>query len=484
MNLGSVHRISKFDYLMLLPILALAFYIAFIPNQNYPYPVHIDEWVHIAYSNSLLQDGSVFHANPFTGQAGSGSVQFLESGFHVLFAVFYKISGVSWVEIVRYLPGIIFAFTVLSVYVLAQREGFGWEAAFFTCLIPTTVGIMGPAFFVPVALCLPFVPLSLFIIFNFRNFWSYLALIVLIAFMIITHATSAICLILILVPCVLFYLKNEPKHGIILLLIGAIPFLVTLPWTYNLIVSTAKSLFVEQSLPVAHDLPRIVKIYSGIPIGLGLLGTLWLTVKGGIKNYSLALGLFIILLMLATFYELHYGVALVYLRGILYALLILGVAAGAGLMAIKNLKLPVKLGMPRFVSRIGYPLCLALIVAILMAAIPARQNTPYYHMIDKDDYEAFVWIRDHVDTSHQKAILDPWKATPFTALTEKYVYTRTHVMPDATTRRADKFIASGCIDTAFLMENGISIVYTRGQCSNPDLVEVRKYVYLLEKTLT
>jgi len=31
------------DLLKLLPILALAFYIAFIPHQGYPYPVHWSE---------------------------------------------------------------------------------------------------------------------------------------------------------------------------------------------------------------------------------------------------------------------------------------------------------------------------------------------------------------------------------------------------------------------------------------------------------
>lgn len=48
--------------------------------------------------------------------------------------------------IFRYFPGIVFLMIVLSVYILGRREGFGWGAALFTCLIPTTVGIMGPAF--------------------------------------------------------------------------------------------------------------------------------------------------------------------------------------------------------------------------------------------------------------------------------------------------------------------------------------------------
>ncbi|MFC1909219.1 hypothetical protein ACFLXD_05135 [Chloroflexota bacterium] len=479
-----IWRLAKSDYLILVPVMALAFYIAFIPNLNYPYPVHIDEWVHIAFINSLLEAADINYLQPFSGQPASGLVNMLEVGFHVLFGVFYKISGMSWIDIVRYFPCIILAFTSLSVYILARREGFGWEAAFFTCLIPTTVGIMGPAFFVPVALGLFFVALSLFLVFNFRTFWSYLVLLVFTVFMIIMHAPSAVLLILIVAPCILLYLKSEPRHSLILILIWAVPFLVTLPLTYSLIMSTAKSLLVLQPIPANHDLPHIFRTYGYLPAGLGLLGIFWLALKGGVKNYGLVLGLLVVVVMLATFFTLHYGVGLVYLRGILYALLMLGIVAGAGLMAIKNLRLPAKLGMPPALQRIGYPICLVLIIAVLLLGIPTRQNISYYYMIDEADYEAFVWIRNNLNDDYEKAILDPWKATSFTALTEKYVYTRTHMVTAPKDSKVREFLQTGCKDTVFLRENGITVIYTKQPCLNPNLVEVRKNVYVLREPTT
>jgi hypothetical protein len=479
MEPNEIPRLGKSAY-FILPVVALALYIAFIPKLNYPYPVHIDEWVHIAHNNSLLQTGSLNYTDPFTGSGGYSIVASLESGFHVLFSVFYKISGMSWVDITRYLPGIIFAFTALSVYILARREGFGWEAAFFSCLLPTTVGIMGPAFFIPLALCLPFLPLSLFLIFNYRTLWSYLLLFIFLCFMIITHATSAICFILIMIPCVLLYLIKEPKHGLILLLMGVVPFLATLPWTFGLITSTFESLLVSQPLPANHDLPMILRTYGYIPFALGLLGTFWLAIKGGVKNYSMVLGLLVTVVMLAVFYTLHYGVALVYLRGILYTLLMFGIVAGASLNAIEKIELPQFLRLPQFARKIGYLFCLALVVVILVIAIPVRLNTPYYHMINEDDYQTFIWIKDNVGQDYQKAILDPWKATAFTAVTGKYVYARIHMGPDSITKSADEFLANGCTDTAFLRRNGISIIYTQQKCSNPDLTEVYQWIYLLK----
>ena len=69
----------------------------------------------------------------------------------------------------------------------------------------------------------------------------------------------------------------------------------------------------------------------------------------------------------------------------------------------------------------------------------------------------------------------------FVAVTGKYVYTRIEATATAKDEEATNFLEGGCADTAFLNENGISIVYNRGSCSNPDLVEVRKNVYLLRE---
>jgi hypothetical protein len=134
-----------------------------------------------------------------------------------------------------------------------------------------------------------------------------------------------------------------------------------------------------------------------------------------------------------------------------------------------------------FLTRnVGNILCLVLVGLTLAACIPLRQSIPYYHMIDEEDYQAFVWIEANVDDNYGKAILDPWKATAFSAITMKQVYTRIHTAPTVTDYEAYAFLGQGCEDTAFLRENGISVVYTRDECRNPDLVEVRENVYLLK----
>lgn len=121
----NISRIVKSDYLKLLPIMVLACYIAFIPHLNYPYPVHIDEWVQLACANEVIKQASVVNiTDPFTG-GGPILNQVYEVGFNLPWAVFHQISGISWPTIFRYFPSIIFMMTVLSAYVLGQRQGFG-----------------------------------------------------------------------------------------------------------------------------------------------------------------------------------------------------------------------------------------------------------------------------------------------------------------------------------------------------------------------
>ncbi len=491
MNLSRICKSFKLDYLMLLLIMVLAFYMALIPHQNYPYPVHIDEWVHLANSKALLEAGSTTYTDPFLGEGmvtimtPSGFWANRGAGFYIFLGTFHQITGISWLAIFKYFPAFIFVITVLSVYILAKRHGFGWEAAFFTGLMPTTVGILGPGFLVPVALGLPFIPLSLFLVFHSTTKWSYLLLFLMAGFLLYMHATTAIGMAIVLIPYILLNLKGNFKRSLIILLAITLPFLA-LPWTFKMLLPVAESLLTPTALLPFVEIPRIIVTYGYLPIFTCLLGVFVLAIRNGKENYALVLGLLALLLMLAAFFVFHIGIAQVYYRGLLYMMLMMSIIAGAGLMWVRNLRLPdrfaASLKMPLITKNIGNILCLAIIAVTLVMSIPQRLDTPYYRMIDDLDYNAFVWIKENVDDSHNKAILDPWKATAFAAIAEKHVYTRIHTAPTDTDKEAYRFLQDGCTDTTFLRENGISIVYARRECQNPDLVEVNPNIYLLKET--
>lgn len=475
MNNNGSHRIAQVDYLILLLIIALAYYITYIPHQNYLYALHLDEWLAMGASKTMLADGNF----------AIGSSRFLEAGFHVFWGIFHQVSGISWMDIFRYFPGIAFIITILSVYVLARRQGFGLEAAFFTSLMPTTIGILGPAFLVPLTMALPFIPLGLFVAFNFRTVWSYVVLFIFLCFLLLTHATTAVGLVMVIVPYILLSLRGNFKHSLGMGLAIIIPFLVPFFWILDLVMTTVKSIFVQQALPTYVDYPRIIWLYGYLPLAFGLLGIFLLAMRGRKKDYTLVLGLLIILVMLMVMYTFNYGLHDMYGRGLTYMMLMMSVVAGAGLMGVRRFKLPARLTTWLRVSfikeNVGNILCLALIGLIIVMAIPARQNTRYYQMIDQQDYQAFVWIRDNIGDGYKKAIVDPQKGIPFMAVTEKEVYSAIKAYPKPSDKVASQFLRDGSSNTDFLRENGISIVYSREEINNPDLTEVRDNIYLLNE---
>jgi hypothetical protein len=48
-----IRKIIQSEYLILIPVPGLAFYVAFIPHISYPYALRVDEWVLIARANAM-----------------------------------------------------------------------------------------------------------------------------------------------------------------------------------------------------------------------------------------------------------------------------------------------------------------------------------------------------------------------------------------------------------------------------------------------
>jgi hypothetical protein len=441
----------------------------------------------MTYSKALTQAGSISFADPFYGQGATVTNANMEAGFHIFWGIFQQITNISWLTLFRYFPSIIFVITVLSVYVLTRREGFGWEAAFFTCLIPTSVGILGPAFLVPMAMGMLFIPLCLFLTFNLKGWPCYLLLFLFTCFLFSMHPLTAIGLIIILVPYILLNLKGGFRHSLGITLALSIPFVATLPLTFRMILPTAKLLLTQQFPSPSIHLPPLLQTYGYLPIMLALTGIIFLAMKGGKKNFGLVFGLLALLLMLIVFFRFHYGLPALYERGLTLMLLMLGIIAGAGLQWIRKFSLSTK-STSKYrgfaPANPGNIFCLFLVGLILAVSVPSRLNTYYYHMIDDEDYRAFVWIRGNIDSNNEKSLVDPWKATAFTAITGKNVIRRIFPSKEPADDMIYQFLNDGCQNTGFLMDNRISMIYNQLSCNNTDLVEVRNNVYLINPKIS
>lgn len=482
-------KLIRSDFIKTVPVLLLAFYLAFIPHLSYPYPVHIDEWSHQAFATELMENqGTSDITDPFTGEKPQWN-QKMELGFHFYWGFFQEITGIPWQVTIRYFPAILFVLTVLSVYLLGSRFGCGWQAALVASLIPTVIGTLGPGFLVPVALGMLLVMQALIIVSNLHGWQSYVLILLIVSCLIFTHAATAAVLLMLVAPFVLFGIFKHRKMALVMVAVIIIPVILAYLWVPGLVVNTFQDIFTQQPLPAYVNLPKDFEVFGYIPTLLYPLGIFAIfSNRRDDTSYSLAMGSLILLVMVVIFVRFHFGIALIYLRGFLFLELMMALIAGFGLQWLSRLLFPRRITIP-FVNKFVLEksrviLSVLLIVLILVIAIPQRHQIPYYRIIDREDYAAFQWIAENTDNGYEKAILDPWKANTFSVITGRLVYSRVIMTSDEKDDIAYRFLDEACLNTELMLEEGISIVYTGGICENPELIRVREDVYLLPATRT
>jgi hypothetical protein len=105
-------------------------------------------------------------------------------------------------------------------------------------------------------------------------------------------------------------------------------------------------------------------------------------------------------------------------------------------------------------------------------------------MITEQDYETFTWIHDHIndyrDANHtyQRAAVDPYKASPFSAVTGLYIISSSMnpVYGYGLVGQMQTFLQDHCRNTSFLDKYQLSVIY--GNAQNTNLTMIHKQVYL------
>jgi hypothetical protein len=477
----------KYEYIILIFIVVLGVYIAWIPRQTGILPVHLDEWFHMACARQIfIQGDTVDLIDPFYG-GQPWLFQFAERGFHLLLGIFQKITGLEWLLIFRYIPGVLFTMTILATFIMGKRRGFGLEAAFFISLLPTTIGILGPAFLVPVATGLLFIPLSLFIMNNIDNWKGAIILVLFIFFLLSFHAYTAIAVVIICFPYLLLNVKQNWKSSVRFGLALLVPFLIAYPLASQYIKQVITGISDPHEISTYIDFPWLVDSLGYVTLGLCLVGTFFIGIRPNKQNTGLLFGFFVLLVLIVVYYQFHYGITGLYERGLLYALLAASIIAGMGLAALRKMELNFSFltSIPHRIIKPGQTAIVSvLVILVLITMVPQRQSTPYYTMIDERDYQAFCWIRENYTGQKLKALLDPWKGTAFTAVTGLRVTSRIIMAPTELDDEIYEFLANECRNTKFLIDHNITLVYTRQACSNPDLVKVHEGVYIVTDNLT
>ena len=154
-----------------------------------------------------------------------------------------------------------------------------------------------------------------------------------------------------------------------------------------------------------------------------------------------------------------------------------------GAMALPAIWSWIKAGMnkwPCMGNVVAGVVTVILLTSALAMSLRGHLSEYYYHVIDDEIYQEFLWVKEYVPPQYQIGVLDTNMAWSFAAITQKYAYTA-EVAPNfhAEGRAAMKFLENGARDTSWLIERGIDMVYSPEPVENDELIKVNNNLYLL-----
>ena len=458
--------------LLLIGILCIAAYLTYYPHFNYPYLFHVDEWFHIARAKQIALGTEI-------DWYGIQNLTFgLEQAWHIILAVIYYIFRLNIFQW-TFIPLIIHLISVNSVYLFMVKlfdKKNALISALLIAILPSNVTMGGPVFIIPLNLSLIFIPIALLFAFeltNLKKIYNYLILVFITTFLLYAHPPSAIVLLGIL--CIYLFLnlfsdKEECKNKakiIFLSIISAVFF--SLPRYLMVLAQGGIQVF---TFDFWINLQGIPIIFGFIPTAFFIIGFYFHSTESDKRVWAILLTTIALLVNLVIFSLTGTNYILPYVRTHIPLLLLMSLIASKGYLKILNLF--------NYRKNIGLIILVVLLIVTMALAIPKNIETNYYQIIDDEDYESFIWIKEN--TNEDIIVLsDPWIARALAPIAERRVYSVMPFGPNEEPLRlvykTNIFFNQNCTNTSFLIDNNIDYVYTKNKCDNDYLVEVYNNIY-------
>jgi len=374
-------------------------------------------------------------------------------------------------------------------YAFGKRRGFGLGAAFLVALIPTTVRFLGPAFLVPVALGLTFIPLTLLtlqrLMFDLRG--PVVLFLIFVSLLFIHPPTLAVISGIAVIHFILFSLPAGERGGsrawqsVVALALLLSVCVLTFFWVPSALdFVTREAMDPEAHLaasPIGDALPK----FGYVPVALFVMGAGILIYRGKRHDWALVLSAAGLLAFEQIYPRFYIGPDIVYERGWLYTYVLMALLGGVALRELaRGARVALLKRRPAISAAASYALIGVIVVLALTVSMRSHLSEQYDHVIDDAAYQDFLWVGEYVPAQYGIGVLDTFVAWPFASVSGKFAYTA-EIAPNlhAEGRSAMKFLQDGASDTSWLKERGITIVCTPWGVENNELIKVHNNVYLL-----
>lgn len=490
--------IINVKYLALLGVLCFAGLMALMPHwsNSYYLPFHVDEWIHYTYTQAVIESGSTTFVNPYTGV---GTTSPLEIGFHVMNGILFFLSGTSLVTLFVFLPTVFMVLTSLTVYNVdrdKEKPVFGLMAAFLISFIPTTCRYLGPSFYVPVGVALLFLGFIIWL-FQQKPLHTTLLFPAVVFFLFIFHPPSALAAVILIVTYgLLLLLGKHVKRGVLSIGLTLLPIVVVLVaasrWAGDL--GLVMDAVFGSTFELAPHLSRIYTSFDHLGVitwVLFIFGTYAAWDKGKETEKAIVSSAILLIVAIGIYDKFGYGMPIFYDRAFLYLYFLVAIGAAFGVYELTvyadkfHHYFSEKNKQRHIPSSLNMAVPVAVVCILLFTVVPVHLDIPYYHLIDEQDYETFMWIHENLDgyrnetCLYERGVVDPFKASPFCAVTGLYIVSSTmhpiygYMYHD----EVEAFLSHCCNDTGFLETFNVSVIYN-SCCDNDNLSEVHPHVFL------
>jgi len=492
-------------------IFILSFWVGMSPHWEYRYPLHVDEWFNIGIAQETLDTGSLQFSNPYWG---GGISYHAEMGFQMILVYLKSTTGLSWLGLYELAPGVLLTLLAFLTYAVGHRRGFGWAAALFVVLIPTSIRTLGPAFVVPVSVAMLFIPVTLLTLQNFeessRGSRLWVVLLVLGGTLFVHPPTllvvAALAAMYLGSYVLLTVAKRQYRAAIGLVFAAgvrmAIPFLILAVWLPTQSAGAIKEVLGTGSGQLLGILGVQVGFASAFgvgAVGVSIAGVFVYLVRYEYGVQSVILPLFTVLLLaylLFVFPEYTWGPHIFYERGWSYLGLLLAIFAGyatnfyfSNISTVAAWLTSRMQGLRR--SWIMVPLVVSGIFALLLVFTTGlvtndyrEQYSNFYHIVGEVGASDYTWMGKYSPTGRKVAFAEPTASWAYLPMAGTGAITYEAIAAPFRSLQTDKLremANSGKADIRWLQEQNISMFYAEGhEFTNPELLEVREGIYYLQ----
>ena len=499
---------NKFKYFIVTITLIFVFMIVYNFHSGYNYPMHLDEYHHIAQSIQIIEKKGFSSTNPYFHDEVRH--ENLEPGFHILLSELFLMTGIDPVRHYGFLPALFACLSAFMLFVLINKitNNFwtGIFAMLFFASLKSSVNILGINFFTPLTACIPLIYLFLLMLIESlldMNIKKLLISIILSACMIIIYPLCGTLIIpiaflyFLLNPKIIkqFYLKIKEIFAIKRLDKDKISYFKTALLTISIIlVIIVTFIYFWRYISFSRNIAQIinllifregwgkVEIKYFLPYLYGIISTI-LALIGMIvsikqKKYLIFVFFaFITVGLTSMFNKFGFTILSPYQRTLYFAMLFLVPLSAIGLSYIinyiKKLKIP-------FLSRVAKrPIVTFLVIIIFIGVFSSHyklidERKAYNNkIINRNDYNAIKWLEKNYG-SHNIVLAPIFVSSTIYPISRNYVVSILpgQLMGENLNASIDFFNVECNEKKRIIEENKVNLVFSKEKIDCNGLKEV------------